>query len=95
MQLVHISCTRYRWALIVGPKTETMTGRGIRYHAKEKVLGAGSTRWIYEDVEIPLMATNMLLVCITIAKIQNLEWVCEILQAVPMKPDEDGWNCVV
>lgn len=56
------------------------------------MIGPGESKWSYQELDIPLTAINMLLVRITVAKI--LERVREILQSVPLRPDEKGWNCV-
>ncbi|KAF7887968.1 uncharacterized protein EAF01_011122 [Botrytis porri] len=85
----------YHWGLIVGPKKEVEDSRGTRFHAKEFL--STSTRkseFKYEEVSIPLLATQMLLVRVMIAKIENHERMLQILRAIPIRNKEDGWNCV-
>lgn len=85
---------RYHWALIVAPKMEKVDTRGVQYHAKEKILGPSNSQWVFEEIDIPLRAANMLLVRIAIAKIVKLDRVHEILRSIPIRQGEVGWNCV-
>ncbi|KAJ3482859.1 hypothetical protein NLG97_g7459 [Lecanicillium saksenae] len=78
----------YHWALIVGPKQEDRTTRGVRYHAKQQLM-----QWHYDEVEIPTAATNMILVRMLAAKILKMERVEAILRSVPVRPNVPGWTC--
>ncbi|KAK3352226.1 hypothetical protein B0T25DRAFT_455583 [Lasiosphaeria hispida] len=89
----------YHWALIVGPKTESNASRGHRFHAKEKfhVFGnppVAQTVWEYEEREIPMMPTSMLLVRIVIGKVKDRSRLESILRNIPLQPEVEGWNCV-
>ncbi|KAH7890943.1 hypothetical protein F5I97DRAFT_1976300 [Phlebopus sp. FC_14] len=84
----------YHWALIVGPKKESEGGQGVRYHAKEQISASTQIQWLFEEREIGLHATHMLLVRITIAKIANRDRLADILRNVPIRQGTPGWNCV-
>ncbi|KAF5868237.1 uncharacterized protein Bfra_007434 [Botrytis fragariae] len=52
----------YHRALIVGPKKEVEDSRGTRFHAKELLSAStGKPEFEYEEVSIPLRATQLLL----------------------------------
>ena len=91
MGLVH---NRYHWALLIGPKNETPAGIGVRFDAKEKIEGPGRSAWVFEEREISLFATEMLLVRMVIAKIEKRDLVESILRNVPIRQRTEGWNCV-
>lgn len=57
------------------------------------MLPSSKTEWCFEEKEIPLTATNMLLVRITIAKVLKIERTLEILRTVPVAPEVPGWTC--
>ncbi|TGO19773.1 hypothetical protein BTUL_0002g00150 [Botrytis tulipae] len=85
----------YHWGLIVGPKKEVEASRGTRFHAKEFLsLSTGKSEFKYEEVSIPLLATQMLLVRVMIAKIENYDRMLQILRAIPIRSRNEGWNCV-
>ncbi|KAF5560245.1 hypothetical protein FPHYL_6758 [Fusarium phyllophilum] len=89
----------YHWALIVGPKTESNASRGRRFHAKEKLHVFGNppvpqSVWEYEEREIPMMPTSMLLVRIMIGKVKDGNRLESILRGIPVRPEVGGWNCV-
>ncbi|KAG9313922.1 hypothetical protein JVU11DRAFT_4694 [Chiua virens] len=88
----------YHWALHVGPKTlpdvDENAKTGIQFHAKEKLIGPQDSQWYFEELDIPFHATNMLLVRIAIAKIEDLDRLCHILRAVPIRQGTAGWNCI-
>lgn len=67
---------------------------GVRYHAKERLVAAGVSQWFYEEREIPLYPTSMLLVRVIIAKILDRDLLKDILRATPIRQGEEGWNCV-
>jgi hypothetical protein len=50
---------------------------------KDKMQQDGIYTWTFHEQDIAKTATNMLLVCITIAKIMDMEWTLEIICAVP------------
>ncbi|KZF20584.1 hypothetical protein L228DRAFT_249337 [Xylona heveae TC161] len=84
----------YHWAIITGPKTEVEDGRGMRYHAKERPSGPGKMEWFFEEREVPLAATNMLLVRVMIGKVEKRDRLINILRSVPIRQNVQGWNCV-
>jgi hypothetical protein len=56
---------------------------------KDKIQQDGIYTWTFHEQDIAKTATNMLLVCITIAKIMDMEWTLEIICAVP--PAGNWW----
>lgn len=50
--------------------------------------------WIFEEKEIPLGATQMLLVRICVGKVEKNSRLKEILRNVPIRDSVAGWNCV-
>ncbi|KAK2756211.1 hypothetical protein FQN54_005619 [Arachnomyces sp. PD_36] len=86
----------YHWALISGPKTETDTSQGKRYHVRQRQYtenGDLRTRWEYEELEIPTAPTRMVLVRITVAKIVKSERMQQILRGVPIVQNDANWTC--
>ena len=79
---------------MVGPKEESDTGRGMRYHAKEEFDGVNQSRWIFEERNIPLFPTNMLLTRILIGKVTDMKRLEKILRDVPIVQANPRWNCV-
>lgn len=73
---------------------EVENGKGMRYHAKERMVASGRSEWVFEEKEVSLLATSMLLVRIVIGKIEKMDRLVEILRVVPIRGEEDGWNCV-
>ncbi|TVY47527.1 hypothetical protein LOCC1_G003694 [Lachnellula occidentalis] len=84
----------YHWGLLVGPKTEVENGKGIRFHAKERMLAAGQSEWYFEERDVGLLATSMQLVRIMIGKIEKMDRLVSILRRVPIRQGQRGWNCV-
>ncbi|KAF7855966.1 hypothetical protein EAF04_009922 [Stromatinia cepivora] len=84
----------YHWAFIVGPKKELEGSKGTRFHARERMVSPFGSQWQYEEVPIPLMATQMLLVRVMIAKIENDDRLLQILRKIPVRGGDHGWNCV-
>ena len=85
---------RYHWALLVGPKDEVEGGQGTRYHAKERLVAGAQMRWVFEELPVPLQATNMLLVRIMIGKVEKMDRLVDTLRSIPIRQGEQGWNCV-
>jgi len=50
--------------------------------------------WLFEEREIRLDATQMLLVRICIGKIEKSDRVKAILRSVPIRDNVESWNCV-
>ncbi|KAG5814735.1 hypothetical protein H9Q74_002722 [Fusarium xylarioides] len=78
----------YHWALLVGPKQEDENTRGKRFHAKQQML-----QWRYDEVDIRMGATNMILIRILAAKVKKMDRLKAILRSVPVRPDVPGWTC--
>jgi hypothetical protein len=86
--------TRYHWAILVGPKLEDGGRRGMRYHAKERVTPSGS-QWVFDEHDIPLAPTGMLLVRIMIGKVEDKARLVHVLRNTPIRQGQPGWNCVI
>ncbi|KAI1438274.1 hypothetical protein GGR50DRAFT_485993 [Xylaria sp. CBS 124048] len=90
----------YHWALHVSPKIEPEDGgKGMRFHAREKLVIAGSppraqTVWAYDEAAVPLQRTAMVLVRIMIGKVKDRNRLRRIFQNIPLRPDVPDWNCV-
>ncbi|KND91711.1 hypothetical protein TOPH_03812 [Tolypocladium ophioglossoides CBS 100239] len=78
----------YHWALLVGPKYEGVNSRGKRYHAKQQM-----HQWRYDELDIPMAATNMILVRVLAAKVKKMDCLESIMRSVPVRPDVPGWTC--
>ncbi|KAF2750088.1 hypothetical protein M011DRAFT_374293, partial [Sporormia fimetaria CBS 119925] len=87
------SSDTYHWALLVGPKEEVESGTGMRYHAKTKPDGTVKGKWYFDEREIPLEATQMLLVRVMITKIEKKDRVVSILRSTPVKQGVPTWTC--
>lgn len=66
----------------------------MRYHAKERITGPGTSSWLFEERETTLAATSMLLVRVLIAKVEKKDQLETILRNTPIREDVVGWNCV-
>ncbi|KAI9816366.1 MAG: hypothetical protein M1832_005123 [Thelocarpon impressellum] len=80
----------YHWALIVGPKLEVEDGRGTRFHAKSGAFG----EWYYDEMEISLLASQMILVRVMIGKVIDMHRLVGTLRNVPVVQNDPRWNCV-
>ncbi|TAQ90525.1 hypothetical protein B7494_g1169 [Chlorociboria aeruginascens] len=58
----------YHWSCIVGPKSESTSARGRRYHAKETMQNVDGVKnvWAFEDRQTSLQPTSAILVRIMI-----------------------------
>lgn len=97
--------TRYHWALLVGPKHETPNSKGKRFHVKETMTmtaGAGADgrtrprpRWVYEERDIGMNPTAMILARVLVGKVTSAERLAAVLRGVPVRgAGRPGWNCV-
>ncbi|KAF3351849.1 DNA polymerase epsilon subunit D [Verticillium dahliae VDG2] len=77
----------YHWALLVGPKHEDVNASGKGYHAKLHML-----QWRYDELEIPMAASNMILVRVLAAKVKRMERLESIMRSVPVRPDVPDWT---
>lgn len=75
-------------------------GLGVRFHVKERlaiVQGSTQSVWEYEERQISLQPTSMLLVRIMIGKVLRPERLRSILAHTPIRagyPGYESWNCV-
>ena len=67
----------------------------MRYHAKDKPTGPGTFQWMYEEIEITTMPTNMLLVRVLIGKVKDMKRLEAALRDVPVVQGDAAWNCVI
>ncbi|KAI0470303.1 hypothetical protein F4859DRAFT_515829 [Xylaria cf. heliscus] len=89
----------YYWAFIVGPKHEPRRGgQGIRFRVKEERTAHGtflqSPVWTYEERNIKLNASQMLLVRVVIGKILDLSRLQNIFASISIRQGTPGWDCV-
>ena len=86
--------TGYHWELLVGPKDESDSSQGKRYHVRERFDPAtGRNRWDYQGLEIPMQPTGQLLVRITIAKVEKPNRLEQLLSQVVLVQDDPNWRC--
>jgi hypothetical protein len=85
---------RYHWSLLVGPKDETDHSQGTRYHAKETLKSQGQSEWAFEERDCRLAPSNMLLIRVMVAKIEDKARLVGILRSIPVRQGKQGWNCV-
>lgn len=84
---------RFHWALIVGPKTESHSSPGKKFHAKEKMYPTGSV-WEYSEEETKEARANMLLVRVQVGKVRDMKKLEATLRSIPIRAQQPGWNCV-
>lgn len=91
-------CYRYHWAFVLGPKSEHSRSKGMRYHAKESMTiidEEAQSVWTYEEKDIVMAPTSMILVRILIGKVKKRKRLEAVLQAIPIRAEhQPGWNCV-
>ena len=56
--------------------------------------GRTQIRWAFEERDIGMNPTAMILVRIVIGKVMSLERVMALLREVPVRDNQSGWNCV-
>ncbi|KAG8664899.1 uncharacterized protein FPOAC1_012876 [Fusarium poae] len=83
----------YHWALLVGPKVENNETRGKRFHAKERIYSGMQSVWEFSEQETGTASTLMILVRIQVAKVKSMERLEIILRSVPVRGEQEGWNC--
>ncbi|KAK5707470.1 hypothetical protein LTR97_000004 [Elasticomyces elasticus] len=84
----------YHWSLIIGPKKETASSMGIRFHAMNTIQPDGTVAWQFEEKKISLQPTDMLLARVCIGKVADNQRLHTVLRSVPVQQDVDDWNCV-
>ena len=82
---------RYHWAFILGPKEEKEGRQGIRYHVTNQADG----KLVFEERNVSLKATNMLLVRVMIGKVVDSEGFRSVMHGIQVKNTNPTWNCVV
>ncbi|KUI61301.1 hypothetical protein VP1G_08498 [Cytospora mali] len=88
---------KYHWALLVGPKHEHVHSKGKRFHVKEtmtNIYGRTRSQWVFEERDIGMNPTAMILVRVVVSKVVSMERVRTVLQNVPIRDNQSGWNCV-
>ncbi|KAB5575995.1 hypothetical protein GE09DRAFT_611771 [Coniochaeta sp. 2T2.1] len=86
---------KYHWAFITGPKVITQQSAGRRIHAKERMGQSGSgSHWEYENRSISMLPTAMILVRVVVGKIEDNARLISIMESVPVRGNQPGWNCV-
>ena len=86
----------YHWALVSGPKAEKSTSQGKRYHVKQRQYAENDqlrTEWEYEELEIPITPTRMILVRVTVAKVTDWDNMEQILRGIPLVQNDASWTC--
>lgn len=56
--------------------------------------GRTQSRWVFEERDIGMNPTAMILVRVIIGKVANLERLAAVLRDVPVRDNQSGWNCV-
>lgn len=77
---------------MVGKKGNDGSSSGYRFHVKNP-LGV-STEWIYEERELPVLQTGMLLGRVVVAKIADFERLKVAIRGVPVVQDDPAWTCI-
>ncbi|KAI9764727.1 MAG: hypothetical protein M1840_008119 [Geoglossum simile] len=88
------SPSTYHWAFLVSQKGNDKAA--VRYHAvnKAEVYDGGiKPKWIFEKRELDDLMTQMLLVRVLVAKIQNSSALEGSLRSVPIVQDDTSWTC--
>ncbi|KAI6116981.1 hypothetical protein EDD16DRAFT_28600 [Pisolithus croceorrhizus] len=89
---------KYHWALLTGPKSISEISMGNRFHAKERMMvvsGRPQSIWQFEERDIKMTPTAMILIRVVVAKIVDEQRLEHILRHnVPIRPGNPGWNCV-
>jgi hypothetical protein len=62
--------------------------------AKERLTPSG-TEWFFNEQDIPLAPTGMLLVRIIIRKVEDKARLVSVFRNTPIRQDQPGWNCVI
>jgi len=65
----------------------------MRYHVKEIMTPSGWT-WVFDEQDIPLAPTGMLLVRIMVGKVENTARLSSIIHDIPIRQGLPDWNCV-
>lgn len=79
---------------MMGPKNETPDTNGTTFQAKEFIDEKGSICWRYDESICTVARANQLLVRIMIAKVECSSRLLGVLREIPIRADEEGWNCV-
>lgn len=50
--------------------------------------------WVFEELTVSMLTTQMILVRVVLAKVENVEKLVQLLRQIPIRQGEEGWNCV-
>ncbi|KAM0554007.1 hypothetical protein ACHAPJ_007082 [Fusarium lateritium] len=89
----------YHWALIVGPRKESKNSQGKRFHIKKTLKLTGNppsaeTCWTFEEIDISMAATSMILTRVLIGKVKDLGRLRLAFQRTPLQEEAKAWNWV-
>jgi hypothetical protein len=87
-----LTCTRYHWALLLGPKVERRSTQGLFAHVKNTTTPDGT--WTFEEAETPLTTTRQMLVRVLVAKVADRERLLRVVRAVPIVQNDANFNCI-
>ena len=76
---------------------EDVNAEGMKFHAKEILVSVDNEArwtWNYEECSTPMRPTGMILVRVLIGKVGNRDRLVSVLQRIPVKGGELGWNCI-
>jgi hypothetical protein len=88
----YLTCTRYHWALLIGPKVEKRSSQGRFAHVKNTTTPDGT--WTFEEAETPLTTTRQMLVRVLVAKVADRERLLRVIRAVPIVQKDTSFNCI-
>jgi hypothetical protein len=54
----------------------------------------GISEWAFEEKTASMMPTQMILIRVLVAKVENTEKLAQLLRQIPVRQREEGWNCV-
>lgn len=64
------------------------------FRESRRTSGSSSLVWRFEHTQIPMTQTFLMLVRILIAKVVSRRRLISVLETVPIRQGEAGWNCV-
>jgi hypothetical protein len=79
----------------VGPKSDKVEDEGVRYHARERMKQDGNSEWEFEEAPTTMLPSRMIMVRILIAKIESRVRLAQLLRQIPIRQEQQGWNCVL
>lgn len=67
---------------------------GVRYHVLGRPKLGGGSEWFFEERELQLNPSSMLLVRVIIGKVADGNRLAQILRNTPIRQDQPGWNSI-